>query len=82
MIWLGVFTSAIPGKIPLTRQTSRTFTRSCVNLNGPIRYTVIVVVVVVVVLRKLNQRESCSSGLSSSLLGRHASKSSGVEIED
>lgn len=81
MIQPGVFTSAIPGKIPLTRQTSRTFTRSCVNLNGPIRYTVIVVVVVVV-LRKLNQRESCSSGLSSSLLGRHASKSSGVEIED
>ena len=80
MIQPGVFTSAIPGKIPLTRQTSRTFTRSCVNLNGPIRYTVIVVVVVV--LRKLNQRESCSSGLSSSLLGRHASKSSGVEIED
>lgn len=81
MIRPDVFTSAIPGKIPLTRQTSRTFTRSCVNLNGPIRYTVIVVVVVVV-LRKLNQRESCSSGLSSSLLGRHASKSSGVEIED
>lgn len=80
MIRPGVFTSAIPGKIPLTRQKSRTFTRSCVNLNGPIRYTVIVVVVVV--LRKLNQRESCSSGLSSSLLGRHASKSSGVDIED
>ena len=81
MIQPGVFTSAIPGKIPLTRQTSRTFTRSCVNLNGPIRYTVIVVVVVV--LRKLNQRKSCSSvPLSSSLLGRHASKSSGVEIED